>query len=716
MSEAFPMQRMHIRSQLEATAPPVSMFISYSQFDENARKMLRRFLTPFERGGIIKIWDDRCLVGGEDWDYEIRQEIQAAELIVLLLSADFLESKYIDGVEMSIARERWDEGTVEILPVVVGPCQWRRTWLANLNVALNGRLVRGRRADDRWWNQFVDIILEKAGSIRPSRATDKEFGPITQYVQDIRRDYVTRTERTNKMQVPDGDFSESEFFPRLQAVLQETSTAVAAIAFSEVGHGLSARLRSLEVENAKKHVTAAIIGQVKAGKSTLLNALAGQDLSPRAVDAMTAFPIRLRSGSPQSFTVSWRDGSTEILPLSALKEKMEQLRVEGRRNDVHELIVTTPRRLLQGYGWIELLDTPGFDGWRREDTELTVQLISRAVVVVFVYRHAQATSESFLELVDKLRSRGGLAVFSICNSDPSYRDLKLTEPEQLERSMAKIDEQLSTLGAHHLVIDLRAALKKRLAQNEIALVSAEIGENEDQIEELESAMREIMRRQDILAFREAASRLLEFCEEGTNKCNARARELHPLVKAIESQIREIRDEERELQGLANAVRVAAGELIGIDGILGAAGGGGVGGVLIATFVTSIPILWPLAVGALIGSAVSGGVAALNGKERKTRFLERLEALKLRVTGARIVSDVIKGQVAVLNWESRSTLLPMLTELESDVGRRSAVEIGVLQNDENYLEYSGMVSSCARLRGQIGPLQDLDKRISGLLSD
>src|SRR5262249_43366453 len=195
--------------------------------------------------GTITVWDDRRLVGGEDWDREIKNEIGTAELVVLLLSADFLASSYIYGSEMRIAYQRFKEGSIEILPIVVGECQWGSTWLADLNVALNGRLVRGRRSDDKWWNQLLGIILQKVSALRSFRVTEREFEVIERFADDIRSDYTTRNEGARTMHSARVYFDAAELYTRLQEEIQNIRTAVSSIA-SPIGQRLKSRLELLE--------------------------------------------------------------------------------------------------------------------------------------------------------------------------------------------------------------------------------------------------------------------------------------------------------------------------------------------------------------------------------------------------------------------------------------------------------------------------------------
>ncbi|MDP3612280.1 MAG: toll/interleukin-1 receptor domain-containing protein, partial [Rubrivivax sp.] len=72
------------------------LFISYSHRDEAKKNTLNKHLTVLTRAGVaLDVWDDRRIQGGDDWRQEIRQAIEGCDIALLLISADFLISKFI---------------------------------------------------------------------------------------------------------------------------------------------------------------------------------------------------------------------------------------------------------------------------------------------------------------------------------------------------------------------------------------------------------------------------------------------------------------------------------------------------------------------------------------------------------------------------------------------------------------------------------------------
>ena len=71
-----------------------SIFYSYAHEDENLRGQLEAHLSALRRQGEIAEWHDRQIVAGSDWAREIDAHLDSADIVLLLLSADFIASDY----------------------------------------------------------------------------------------------------------------------------------------------------------------------------------------------------------------------------------------------------------------------------------------------------------------------------------------------------------------------------------------------------------------------------------------------------------------------------------------------------------------------------------------------------------------------------------------------------------------------------------------------
>ena len=109
----------------------MKVFFSYSHTDEVIRDQLDVHFAMLKRNGV-DTWHDRRILAGERFDNLIRQELENADIILLLVSPAFLNSNYCYSVEMTRALQRSDEGTAHILPVIAEICDWKASPLSGI--------------------------------------------------------------------------------------------------------------------------------------------------------------------------------------------------------------------------------------------------------------------------------------------------------------------------------------------------------------------------------------------------------------------------------------------------------------------------------------------------------------------------------------------------------------------------------------------------------
>src|SRR5437660_37618 len=105
---------------------PLQVFYSYAHEDQQLRDKLERALTPLEREGLIQGWHDRQIGAGTEWKDSIDKNLEAAQIILLLVSADFLASDYCYDKEMKRALEKNEAGEARVIPIILRPVDWTR--------------------------------------------------------------------------------------------------------------------------------------------------------------------------------------------------------------------------------------------------------------------------------------------------------------------------------------------------------------------------------------------------------------------------------------------------------------------------------------------------------------------------------------------------------------------------------------------------------------
>ena len=117
------------------------VFISYSHKDEAWKDHLKTHLAVLEHQNLLSVWDDRQIAAGDDWYPEIEQAIESAQIAILLISAEFLSSKFILGKEIPPLLERRREEDLRVIPLILKPCSWQTvSWLTK---------IQGRPLDNR---------------------------------------------------------------------------------------------------------------------------------------------------------------------------------------------------------------------------------------------------------------------------------------------------------------------------------------------------------------------------------------------------------------------------------------------------------------------------------------------------------------------------------------------------------------------------------------
>lgn len=186
------------------------VFYSYAHEDEELRKKLGEFLDPLRRRNKITEWHDRMLDPGAPWDKEIRDEISQANLILFLLSSEFLASDYSFEVEVDKAFDLAKAGAAILVPVLVKPCLWEESRFSDLQII--PRDNRSVCSSDDPRSASLELLHEVAAAIskmvaeeppqprsRSSETTDtQKFDNSLELVRHQVRSYARIYERTRQ--------------------------------------------------------------------------------------------------------------------------------------------------------------------------------------------------------------------------------------------------------------------------------------------------------------------------------------------------------------------------------------------------------------------------------------------------------------------------------------------------------------------------------------
>lgn len=160
------------------TPQAVRIFFSYAREDQDLRDKLEAHLATLKRLGKVSTWHDRKIGAGRDWAGVISEELEAADIILLLVSHDFLNSEYCYGVEMQRALQREREGNAVVIPVILRPSVWEAAPFGKLQaLPLNGRPVTKWGNRDDAFRNIAEGIAEAADRVTARRGSPAATAP-----------------------------------------------------------------------------------------------------------------------------------------------------------------------------------------------------------------------------------------------------------------------------------------------------------------------------------------------------------------------------------------------------------------------------------------------------------------------------------------------------------------------------------------------------------
>lgn len=136
------------------------LFVSYSHVDKDLKDRLVRHLRPLENENLIEVWVDHQIKAGDDWDKEIAKKLSQADIVLTLVSIDFINSKYCYDIELEKALEREAEGDAKVIPVILRSCLWTKSPLGRLKaLPTDGKAVTT-------WHDIDEALTVVASGVR----------------------------------------------------------------------------------------------------------------------------------------------------------------------------------------------------------------------------------------------------------------------------------------------------------------------------------------------------------------------------------------------------------------------------------------------------------------------------------------------------------------------------------------------------------------------
>ncbi len=138
---------------------PIKIFLSYSHKDSDIKEELDIAFAPLKRSGKAQVWHDGLIQEGTEWNNDILQQLEEADIILLLISNYFIASNYIWEKELSRAMERHEAKTARVIPIFAKKCDFQDMPFAKLQgLPRNAKPINTFDNPDEAYTEIVKAI------------------------------------------------------------------------------------------------------------------------------------------------------------------------------------------------------------------------------------------------------------------------------------------------------------------------------------------------------------------------------------------------------------------------------------------------------------------------------------------------------------------------------------------------------------------------------
>jgi energy-coupling factor transporter ATP-binding protein EcfA2 len=149
------------------SSPALSLFYCYAHEDASLRTALDTHLATLKRLNLIQSWSDLDISAGTDWQEAMDYYLSTADILLLLVSVDFLASDYYYSVAMQQALQRHQAGEAVVIPIILSPVDWKQTPLSTLQtLPRDGLPVTQWNRRDEAWKQIATEIRTVVEALR----------------------------------------------------------------------------------------------------------------------------------------------------------------------------------------------------------------------------------------------------------------------------------------------------------------------------------------------------------------------------------------------------------------------------------------------------------------------------------------------------------------------------------------------------------------------
>lgn len=240
---------------------PLKVSCCYDHADKQFLSKLLTHMKLLERQELITLWKDTDISAGTNWREQIKAALNTAQIILLLVSPDFIASDFCYENEMTLAMERHKRKEAHVIPIILRPSEWQKEpLLSSLEVlpADGLPITRWSDEDDALLNIVVGIrkVVEELSDSSQKKEKNSFFGTMPSNHSSDGKEEVPSTYGSSSFEAL------RELSPAQEPLTSSAQPAALTIATS------SSPATSPSLKKWRRLLT--IIGQVVGGIATLI--------------------------------------------------------------------------------------------------------------------------------------------------------------------------------------------------------------------------------------------------------------------------------------------------------------------------------------------------------------------------------------------------------------------------------------------------------------
>jgi len=320
---------------------------------------------------------------------------------------------------------------------------------------------------------------------------------------------------------------------RLPDFLAAAAEAIGALPFD--ASDLLTRLDELRERFVERRFHLAVLGQFKRGKSTLINALLGEEILPSAVVPLTAIPTMILAGTERAARVTYLDGSPDRLHLSlscaALLAVAESLVTEtgnpANAQSVKTVEIMHPSPFLQD--GLVLVDTPGIGSTLAHNTETTLDFLPKCDAALFVLSADPPVTEVEAEFLVAV-GHAVEHIYIVMNKRDYLEAEDLAAILRHLRQVLERHDKLASLDPRIFAVSARDGLRAKIAGDQDAWVASGMDVLEDELLRLQ------LQDQDSMLLAALGSKATRVIEEALARAVLMRRSLQLSLSELEQRL------------------------------------------------------------------------------------------------------------------------------------------------------------------------------------